>query len=283
MTATDSRRALVVIGDSLTEHGTWPEMVSRETGWALQREGRAGQTSTEIALRAGARILRLEVPDAHAVGEIAVIPDLGSGDVREFVEEGMADIEVSGELDGRRGMLTHRVSAAAREGWTFSPLDDWPLDDEPLDDGRGPGRAALFRPDPLRMRPDAVVILWCGRNNPGPAVIDDVDAVLRCLAPRGGARSALVLGVHAAAFEPAGSTGAAVVGVLNERLARVHGNAFVDVQSALLAAAPREDEVADVSLRADDVHLGPAGDAVVAAAIRARLIENGWWMPAGAA
>ncbi len=260
---------LVVIGDSLTENGTWPDRLSAETGWSLQREGRSGQTSTEIAVRVGARTIHVVEDEALPDGGIALRPDPVPGTVREHIDEGMDDLRMRGVLGDREGVLERRVSASAHDGWSFRP-----------DDPRHavPGARHAFRAHPLKVPSRAVVIVWCGRNNAGREVVSDVEAIVAASGP--GAR-ALVLGVHAAAFEPAGSPGARVVDALNVELSRRFGDRFVDVQSALVGAAPSVDRVAAAHLRSDDVHLSAAGDAVVAAAIRTRLRALEWWPHAG--
>ncbi len=262
---TPSETSLVVIGDSLTEHGTWPQVLSAEVDWLLQREGRSGQTSWEIALRVGARGLGVAEGERLPDGAISVLPDLEPGVVREGVDGGMDDIRVRGTLGDRPGELVHRVAVAAREGWSFHPDQPCPVQS---------GTRCWFQPDALRVPPGAIVVVWCGRNNPGPAVVDDVDAVLASLPDD--ARS-LVLGLHAAAFEPAGSAGALVIAELNASLSRRHGARFVDVQAALASAHPVANGVAAARLRSDDVHLSAEGDAVVARVIRDRLRALNWW------
>lgn len=263
----ESATTLVVIGDSLTEHGAWPQLLSDQAGWSLQREGRSGQTSWEIALRVGGRPIALSEDEPLPDGSVRVRPELVPGAVREHVDEGMDDIRVRGSVDGFPGLLIHRVSASASDGWSFHP-------DRP----RPPGGASrhLFQPDRLVVPSDAVVVVWCGRNNPGPSVVEDVDAILACLP--GDAR-ALVLGLHSAAFEPCQTPGARVIEALNRSLARRHRERFVDVQTALVSAHAVTDGVPAARLRSDDVHLSPEGDAVVARAVRERLLACGWWPP----
>lgn len=256
---------LVAIGDSLTENGTWPDVLCAQAGWSLHNAGRSGQTSTEVALRVGARAMDLIEGETSANGDVSVVPDPLPGPVREHVGADMDDIRVRGALDGRPGLLMHPVSAAAADEWTFRP--DVPADATPRVRGR-------FRADPLPIPPGAVVVVWCGRNNPGPQVAEDVDAIV---AGAASAACVLVLGVTAAAFEPTGSPGSEVVAALNAELARRHDERFVDVQAALLAAAPSADGVPAARLRSDDVHLSPEGDAVVADAIRARLVALDRW------
>jgi lysophospholipase L1-like esterase len=110
--------------------------------------------------------------------------------------------------------------------------------------------------------------------------VSDVEAIVRQV--ERDAAEVLVLGVHAAAFEVSGSAGAAVVDEVNAALAARHGERFVDVQAALLAAVPTGDGVAAAELRVDDVHLSARGDAVVAQAVGARLRAVGRWPVAGA-
>ncbi|WP_210274227.1 hypothetical protein [Microbacterium sp. Se63.02b] len=177
----------------------------------------------------------------------------------------MDDIRMRGALDGRAGLLVHPVSAAAADGWTFRP-------DSPADPA--PGVRRRFRADPLPIPPGAVAVVWCGRNNPGPEVAEDIDAIV---AGAASASCVLVLGVTAAADEPTGSPASEVITALNAELARRHRERFVDVQATLLAAAPSADGVPVARLRSDDVHLSPEGDAVVADAIRARLVALDRW------
>jgi hypothetical protein len=274
---------LVVIGDSLTEHGAWPDAVGAETGWPVRRAARSGQTSTEVALRVGARNVDLRVVGPDGAAGVVVVPEPVPGDMRVHVHEGMDDIRVHGALGDRPGVLAHRVSASATEGWTFHPdHPDVPdvLDVPDTPDVQEVPGTVRFRPDPLPVPHGAVVVLWCGRNNPGAGVVSDVEAIVRQV--ERDAAEVLVLGVHAAAFEVSGSAGAAVVDEVNAALAARHGERFVDVQAALLAAVPTGDGVAAAELRVDDVHLSARGDAVVAQAVGARLRAVGRWPVAGA-
>ncbi|MCK2035456.1 SGNH/GDSL hydrolase family protein [Microbacterium sp. SSW1-49] len=259
--------ALIAIGDSLTEHGTWPELLAGAAGWQIERIAHAGQTSTEIALRLG--VIRMTFSAAGAVQEdrIPLKPVGPSGDFRHHIDSGMEDIAVPGTLAGRPGLLTHRVGGAALEGWEFASDGAAPTADAVLD----------FRAEVPVFSAPAAFVIWCGRNNPGPVAARDVAAIVAELHARHSAARCLVLGVHAASFEPIGSEGVALVDGLNATLAQTFGDHFVDLGAVFREAAPTSDGTTAAQLRSDDVHLNAAGDAVVARAVARRLSELGWW------
>ncbi|WP_353112842.1 hypothetical protein [Microbacterium sp.] len=259
---------LVTLGDSLTEHGTWPDLLSAGMRRPVLREGRAGQTSTEIALRAGAHSIDFTTGDAAGDTGLALRPLRLPGDFRSRVDGGMADVAIVGDLEDRAGTLVHRVAATADAGWTFHADDGGTME---------PRERMHFQPHALPLPPSAIVVLWCGRNNPGPAVPRDVDAILSALRSRDPGLRHLVLGVHAAAFEPVGTSASALIDEMNATLAHRHAERFIDVRAALLATAPTRDGTPAPHLRIDDVHLSAAGDEVVARVVRERLTALGWW------
>jgi hypothetical protein len=264
--------SLIAIGDSLTEHGTWPEMLADAAGWGVERVAYAGQTSTELAVRLGAIGMTFSVAGRAREGRIPLTPVTPSGDFRHHIDAGMADIVVPGMLGGLRGLLTHRVGGAALEGWEFASEGTPPAGHAPLD----------FHAEAPVFDAPAAFVIWCGRNNPGPIAARDIAAIVAELHVHHSAARSLVLGVHAASFEPAGSEGAALVDGLNATLAQAFGDHFVDLGTAFDAAAPTSDGTTAARLRSDDVHLNAAGDEVVARAVAHRLSGLGWW-PSGRA
>jgi len=259
--------SLIAIGDSLTEHGTWPEMLAAAAGWGIDRVAHAGQTSTEIALRIGAIGMTFTGAGPAREGRLPLTPVDPYGDFRHHIDAGMADISVPGTLAGHLGLLTHRVGGAALEGWEF------------LSRGTPPGAGVVldFRAEAPVFSAPAVFVIWCGRNNPGPVAARDVAAIVAELQARHSAARCLVLGVHAASFEPVGSEGAALVDGLNATLVQTFGDHFVDLGAAFHEVAPTPDDTTAARLRSDDVHLNAEGDAVVARAVAWRLSDLGLW------
>lgn len=262
---------IVAIGDSLTEHGNWPEMLAEPAGWRTERFARAGQTSTEIALGIGAIEMVFSRSAPAVDGCLPLTPIDLPGDFRHHVEVGMADIEVPGTLAGIPGILAHRVDGTEVEGWVFRSTGPAPDETPEL----------AFQPEPPSFPAPATFVIWCGRNNPGPGAARDIDAIVRYLRVRVPEARYLVLGVHAASFEPAGSEGAVLISALNATLAETHGDRFVDLGAAFLRAAPSPDGTTAARLRSDDVHLNAAGDAIVAEVVAVSLTDLGWW-PEGA-
>lgn len=268
-TAAPARHALVTVGDSLSEHGSWPALVCARTAWDHVPLARSGQTSTEIAVRFGALPVQLRVLPGARQPALEVTPIDPAGDYRAQVRQGMADIEIAGTLDDIGGVLRHRVSSAADEGWTFTPTGGQRL--------RAPADTHVrFRAHAPRTPPDATYVVWCGRNNPGPNVLRDIRAIVDRLAATDPEARYLVLGVTNAAYEPAGTEGHALIARLAEDLAAEYGARFVDVCRRLVEAHPTVDDTPAASFRSDDVHLNAAGDEIVAEAVLDRIRTLGW-------
>jgi hypothetical protein len=129
-------------------------------------------------------------------------------------------------------------------------------------------------------------IIWAGRNNyVAPETVKaDVAAMVAAL----GHQNYLVLSVlngDFGGYESAGGDGYRFITGLNRDLANTYGPRFLDVRSALIAAfnpampqdlVDRTRDVVPSSLRADSIHLAPAGYNFVATTVAAALAKNGF-------
>ncbi len=262
---------LLVSGDSMSEHGTWPRLVARATGWRVDSNARSGQTSTEIALRDGAIDMTVSVDGAGSEpAVVSVTPLHPTSSFRGLIDEPMQDIVAAGTLGGIRGELRHRVTEAPLDAWTFAAH----VTQETT--RLAPGIPYTFAPDPRPLPQGGVAAIWCGRNNPGSDALRDIDALTRRLTEADPSARFLVLGIVNSELEPRGTAAHAEIDALNGYLQRSYGERFVELRSLLIAEGD-ETDIPHASFRLDIIHLNEAGDRVVADAVLDRLRALDWW------
>lgn len=131
------------------------------------------------------------------------------------------------------------------------------------------GRTSTFIADKFRgvtdVPPDAVLVVWVGRNNVYPAeqVVEDV----RSIVSHAGAQRFLVLSVPPTnnPWEAPGEKNRLAVEALNDTLAATFPDNFVSVGTGTTCAD-----------RADTVHFAPSGQAKIAAEVAAAVAARGW-------
>lgn len=283
-------------GDSLTAGGTtqnYPLELARLRATEVLNHGIGGQKSSQIAMRAGARPIGLTVQGNRVmpgVNRVTAVNDqllVGHAtaqdpDFRFLSTPSRSDpISVRGRLAGVFGTLTGRGVGVGKPpqqlDYAFIP------DTLAASIACPPGSAFMI--DTGMTRDDAVVI-WVGRNNYADAatVGDDIAAMVAALPTRRFLVLSVLNGNYAG--EGSGEPKWAQIIALNRALARAYRGRFVDVRAILVAqgaSAMRftnaEDYARDIpprTLRADNIHLNPDGQRIVAATVAERLRLRGW-------
>lgn len=261
------------LGDSLTG-GYQLELAKILPERRVIMGGRGGQTSTQIAARAGARPTRASVsgdsiPDSGAVQVTAISPRVIS-DSGKFAE-------IAGTFAGRPGKLT-RDSA---DQYSFTPA---------------PAAAKTAVPPNSPFVPDThdsagcIVILWAGQNNmPAVAqILSDTDAVLAPYVRQH--RPFLVIGQIPDERELVGTIRYRARAQINAALMQRYGANYVDLRAYLvergLKDANIEPDAHDLeniangvvphSLRQDYVHFTSVGFRLVAEYLAATIKDRRW-------
>ncbi|MBE7731994.1 hypothetical protein [Devosia faecipullorum] len=178
---------------------------------------------------------------------------------------------ISGRLAGIHGV----ISTDSAGNWSFLRDDFGPAISCP------PG--SVFVPDEANSLRRHTAWIWSGRNNfVNPASVKtDIAAMVAHLGHSRYLVGSICNGNYESEF--AGGANYATLMQLNADLASLYGSRYVDIRSALIAAA---DPVADAiwitrdtvpaSLRTDNIHLNPAGNAIVAREMVAATLARGW-------
>lgn len=231
--------------------------------------GVGGETSTQIAARAGA------VPTALSITG-ATIPTSGSVNVTTDTS-GVPSAQggpISGVLSGVRGTLTYGTPV------TFTRQEKGTAVASP--DG------SIFTPDAGSALAWNRQIIWAGRNNySDPTTVKaDVAAIIAA----GQTGKAIVLGVLNSSAGGTGTPEHDTIVTLNNDLAALYGAQFIDIRAYLIAhglsdagITPTGQDTTDIandivptSLRFDTIHLVAAGYTVVAHQIQAKIAALGW-------
>jgi lysophospholipase L1-like esterase len=234
---------------------------------AVLNMGIGGQTSTSIAARMNA------IPTVLSVSGAALPPAgpvvVTQRSVTPITDQG--DNVFEGTLCGISGMLAASRDDQGVYHYSFERSTSGAI--VPCPDG------SIFEfaiPDLLRGR---TAWLWLGRNgaDPGRTVIADVAEAVESL----GHDRYLVGGIITGAAD--GNAGVAYIKNLNQQLASIYGERFVDLQAELFQWAASEEDNADVSKgitprsqRNDDLHLNAAGYFNVAWAFAQKTIALGF-------
>lgn len=134
---------------------------------------------------------------------------------------------------------------------------------------------------------DWISVFWYGGNNESqPEQIKaDLARSIASLAPGNGRFIVLSVVNQASPWERRGSDGYRTIVALNQELARLYPDNFIDIRSELvglydpsnpLDVVDFQDDVPPTSLRADGVHLNAAGAMAVAQRVMAFIAAKGW-------
>lgn len=229
---TDPTGPFIAFGDSMTADDAWLGAFAADTSLTVRDSGEAGQSSTEVAFRAGALAVAFtvagnQIPASGAVNVTALSP---SGDWRTGVSASVRWSE-RGYLAGVLGTFYHQnVSFPAqfvrdKPGTAVSCPAGTPFLVAP-----GPKTGYGFERCP--------VSIWVGRNNVSSlaTVQRDITAlVARFPSPR-----KMILSVTNMSTEPSGSSGYNQVKAINDWLANTYPNFYVDVRKWLVNDALRD-------------------------------------------
>lgn len=264
-------------GDSLTQGAggagtSYPSVLSGLLSRAVTNMGVGGETSSQIAARAGGRPVALTAAGAAIPGDTAVTvttaPSIPSAQ----------GVPISGAVVGVRGTLTLSAGVVsfrrqeAVQGNTACPAN------------------STFTPDAALAQQYTRQIIWAGRNNYTDAAI--VLADIAAIVAFGRTGKYVVLSVLNGAYadEVAGGTGYKKMISLNQQLAATYGANYLDIRRYLIdqgladaGITPTAQDSTDIgndvvpsSLRSDNIHLNAAGYTVVAQQVAARIQALGY-------
>lgn len=270
-----SLNSLVCWGDSLTlgvgGDGGYTATLAGLTSLEVSNEGIGGQTSREIAARAGAVDIVVNAAGGLIPADVQAV-NLSSIDQRPLTSQGRQSI--SGSLRGVKGLLSRNSADeffftrdAAGEVISLNSTGD------------------IFIPDvgDLNQR---ICCIWVGRNNASDAqdVIDNVADIVSSLKNK--AVRYLVLSVLNGAGEVSGTSAHAnIVQNINAFLSSTYPDNYIDIRQVLIDAydstqsqdtQDRANDTIPSSLRSDSVHLNQSGYDVVAASVNDFLRNKGW-------
>jgi hypothetical protein len=242
-------------------------------------DGHGGYGSLDVAVNAGAEIPQFTVadnmiPTSGAVEILNVSPTDGW---RGF--GGNSVIRIDGRLAGVAGQMEYTTATGVRR---FIRNSSGSATACP------PGTS--FFPDGTGYR-DRTQVIWVGRNNISypNAILRDVKAMVdyqTALLPR-----TLVLGVCTSIDEIVGTSGYNRIATINNALAAVYGDRFLDIRRYLIdngladagltpTDADREaianDTIPPQLLHSDGLHLLRPGLIVVGTRVAARAVSLGW-------
>lgn len=275
-TDTGSLSDIVAWGDSLTDGAGAPagqsytdQAAAMLGGRLIANEGIGGQTSTSIAARMNAvpTFVTVDGDAIPASGRVAVVDRSALPITNQYPP----DLEAT--LCGVAGRL-----ALAAEAKLNEPVPPYVFERAAAGEAANcpPGSRVTFA-DAVTYK-NRIAWLWLGRNgaDPGRTIGDDIAAAVESL----GHDRYLVGSILAAGLD-AGSP-AARIRDMNAELKRQYGQRYVDVLSALIAAADSSsDDQSDAaagfvprSLLADSIHLTQRGYAIVAKAFADATLAN---------
>lgn len=276
---------IVTVGDSLTA-SRYGDRLATLLGVPVTTNGVGGETSAGIAARQGGAPY-LMIPAGGSIpasGPVVVTFETPTGAVSWPLLQGNP---LTGMLAGIPGTLSVAKAGAAL---THDPGDVYSFT-------RATAGAAVpvARPEPFycdigASTRDSIQILWPGRNNLADAdqIMGDVEAMVAYLRPTH--KRFLVLSVLTGFGEGIGSTPHTNVTGYNRRAMFRWGRRYLDMRGYLIrygltdaGLTPTSQDLADMaadtvpaSLRADAIHLTPAGYQIVAEQIARRLKEMSW-------
>lgn len=280
--------AIACWGDSMTAGAggggtTYTGVLASALGATVVNLGIGGQTSTQIAARQGGVDIACTVSGdmIPASGGVSVT----SRSVNPLFNSGNFGGSMTGTLAGVPGTISATTATVDGDSlWTFTRSS--------------PGSAVAcppgtkFIPDTAGLHEAKTVIIWAGRNNFGAltTVRDDILAMVKRLTPLN--KRVLVLGICNGKYagEESGGSGYINMMKLNQELARLFGDQFVDIRRYMIdfglsdaGITATSQDLTDISqdripssLLADNLHwTGPGytvGGNLIARVVRAK----GW-------
>lgn len=261
------------LGDSLTFFYE-RELVKVLPQATIIRGGQGGQSSTQIAARAGARPTLISLADG-------AIPAKGRASISEISPRLLSSSAKSGEIEGTLAGVPGQVSRDADDKYFFVA-------------SRGENAAkiapkSLFVPNTQAERA-CTLVLWAGHINVSApsTVLADIDSIVAAHDKAGGRFLVLSL-LLSANYGPGGSFEKSTLRI-NDLLARKYKDHFIDIRRALIEQAAQDESVAiddsdrkafargivPAALRQDHIHLNSAGSRLVADQIAAAIRDRGW-------
>lgn len=266
---------VVCWGDSLTAGAgatystSYPLVLGSITSIPTVNQGVSGQTSSEIAARAGALDVVITVSSNTIPATVQSVP-LSSVNQSPLSSQGPQSStgsigDVSGVLS-RTGVDTYEF---ARDS-----------DGDAIDTTGG----VIFRPD-LDGYEDRIISIWVGRNNAldTDAVLSDIAALVDGITSY--VKRFVVMTVVNTSSETLGTTNHTSITLLNDQIMSLYPDNHIDIRAFLVNSYDPSDaqdviDYADAitpsTLRSDTVHLTAEGYALVADQVKNFLTNKGW-------
>lgn len=265
------------LGDSLTFFYE-RELVKILPRTPIIRGGLGGQSSTQIAARAGARPTLISLAEgAIPAGGRASLSDISPRLLSSSAKSGA----IEGTLASVTGQVLGQVTRDAEDKYFFIASPD--------------ASAARIAPRSLfvpktQAEHACTLVLWAGHINVSApsTVLADIDAIVSAHAKTGGRFLVLSL-VLSANYRPGSSFEKATLRI-NDVLARKYKGHFIDIRRTLVEQASKDEGIpidesdrealargiVPAALRQDHIHLNSAGSRLVADHIAAAVRDRGW-------
>ena len=269
------RREFLALGDSLS-FGGYADLVGKRFGVPVVNAGIGGQTAPQIAARYGAIPVHIIVPGGRIVAGAnplsVVAPEILRG---SDAATRSAWVRIAGIL----GVYTYGLGADGKPVNTFTPQPGQAL----------PVAAPAGTPMQLEtgeMQSD--MLLVCAGRNGGiekpDVLMADIAAIMAAYKPE--VRRIVLLGVTNSATpdEARGTPRYNAIVQINQTLARLYPDAFLDIRAAYNAGGPtaaadgteRENDWPPAALRKDQIHYNDAGKRVWAQAVGDFIARKRW-------
>jgi len=282
----EPRSTITCHGDSLTQGvgvTPWPTTLASLLGRTVENKALSGRLSKHIAGNMGAAALLLSVTGDTIPASGAVIATFNPAAANLFSNSNMGTISYTGSLYGIRGTLAVSYTGPDTGTATFTRT--------------AAGCPEIIPPDTPFIIDTAghefnTTVIWAGKNdqitNPTTAVADILANVARMVAfLKPVDKRFIVMGIHAARYEPIGSGYQTVINAINQALRIAYPNNFLDIGRILVNAYDPSvaQDVTDhgnlviPSTLVVDGMLHPntlANTTVIAPAVQAFISQRGW-------
>jgi hypothetical protein len=261
------------LGDSLTFFYE-RELVKVLPQATIIRGGQGGQSSTQIAARAGARPTLISLASG-------AMPEGGRASIAEISPRLLSSSAKSGQIEGTLAGVRGQVTRDADDKYFFVA--------SPGESAAKIAPKSLFVPNTQAER-DCTLILWAGHINvTAPStVLADIDAIVSAHA-KGGDRFLVLSLLLSANYGPGSSFEKSTLRI-NDVLARKYKDHFIDIRQSLVEQASQDEGIlldesdrkalargiVPAAIRQDHIHLNSRGSRLVADDVAAAISDRGW-------
>lgn len=276
---------IAALGDSLTEGDNWLSEVASLSGVVVTDLGRSGQSSTDIAGRAGALpwTVTLEGNVVPTTGPATVTAVEPASYWRRVTVQRQVTVALEAPGGDVRGLMYWPTDV--NPNWRFVPSNP-PQVAIPVPPGT-PVRVLADLPNKSAVGfHDRNLIYWSGRNNMvNTSVIERDDAAVMNIFTG----KKLILGITNATSERRGSAGYNTITEINRRRAQLYGSQFWDIRRYLIdeliyamGIVPTEEDLYNMaedspppSIMSDAIHFTSAASTVLGREMYRQLMYRG--------